>query len=418
MSPLPDRIVLVVILVFAVSWSRWEDKVLGREIALLDDDGLSRQIHLQRGRHMLANGLGRTPQMGWNGWNHFHCDVDENLVREIADAMVSTGLHKLGYEYVNLDGCWAESSRDNEGNLVPSKSKFPSGMKAVADYIHGKGLKFGIYSYAGVSYGTGQPGSLGSEDRDATAFASWDADYLKYDNFHNDSMSERERYLRMHNALAKVKRPIFYGVCDWGVDDPATWAGPIGNSWRTTRDIRNSWASMTSNADKNDAWASYAGPGGWNDPDLLEVGNGNMTTEEYRSHFSIWAIMKSPLLMSCDIRNMDADTFEILSAKEVISVNQDALGVQGKKVSSEGGLEVWAGPLTDNRVAVVLWNRRDSEADITAHWADIGLPPTTVVAVRDLWQHRSWPSTYHGSLTAPSICSHCVKMFILSPTHA
>ncbi|KAJ6296512.1 hypothetical protein OIU78_024376 [Salix suchowensis] len=333
-----------------------------------------------------ANGLGLAPPMGWNSWNHFHCDIEEKLIRETADAMVSSGLAALGYEHVNLDDCWAELNRDSEGNLVPKTSTFPSGIKALADYIHGKGLKLGIYSDAGSqTCSRTMPGSLGHEEHDARTFASWGVDYLKYDNCNNDGTSPTERYPVMSKALLNSGRPIFFSLCEWGQEDPATWAPDVGNSWRTTGDISDNWDSMTSRADQNDEWASYAAPGGWNDPDMLEVGNGGMTTEEYRSHFSIWAIAKAPLLIGCDVRTMSNETLEILSNKEVIEVNQDKLGVQGKKVKKNGDLEVWAGSLSNKKVAVVLWNRCSSRATVTAYWSDIGLESTTTVSARDLW---------------------------------
>ncbi|XP_050255900.1 alpha-galactosidase-like isoform X3 [Quercus robur] len=291
-------------------------------------------------RSLLANELAPTPPMGWNSWNHFACHIQEELIRETADAMVSTGLAALGYKYINLDDCWAQLNRDSKGNLVPKASTFPSGIKALADYVHSKGLKLGIYSDAGNETCSRQmPGSLGYEEQDANTFASWRVDYLKYDNCYNDGTSPKERYPKMSKALLNSGRPIFFSLCEWGQEDPATWAARIGNSWRTTGDIQDSWESMISRADQNDKWASYAGPGGWNDPDMLEVGNGGMTTEEYRAHFSIWALAKAPLLIGCDIRSMDNMTFELLSNKEVIAVNQDKLGVQGKKVKKDGDLE-------------------------------------------------------------------------------
>ncbi|KAG6741165.1 hypothetical protein POTOM_056654 [Populus tomentosa] len=297
---------------------------------------------LTRMRSLSANGLGLAPPMGWNSWNHFHCNIEEKLIRETADAMVSSGLAALGYEHVNLDDCWAELNRDSEGNLVPKASTFPSGIKALADYIHGKGLKLGIYSDAG------------------------------------------------------------------GQEDPATWASNVGNSWRTTGDISDNWDSMTSRADQNDQWASYAAPGGWNDPDMLEVGNGGMTTEEYRSHFSIWALAKAPLLIGCDVRTMSDETLEMLSNREVVAVNQDKLGVQGNKVKNNGDLEVWAGPLSNTKIAVVLWNRGSSRATVTAYWSDIGLDPTTTVNARDLWAHSNQPSV-KGQIST-DLDSHACKI--------
>ncbi|XP_050255898.1 alpha-galactosidase-like isoform X1 [Quercus robur] len=383
-------------------------------------------------RSLLANELAPTPPMGWNSWNHFACHIQEELIRETADAMVSTGLAALGYKYINLDDCWAQLNRDSKGNLVPKASTFPSGIKALADYVHSKGLKLGIYSDAGNETCSRQmPGSLGYEEQDANTFASWRVDYLKYDNCYNDGTSPKERYPKMSKALLNSGRPIFFSLCEWGQEDPATWAARIGNSWRTTGDIQDSWESMISRADQNDKWASYAGPGGWNDPDMLEVGNGGMTTEEYRAHFSIWALAKAPLLIGCDIRSMDNMTFELLSNKEVIAVNQDKLGVQGKKVKKDGDLEVWAGPLSDNKVAIILWNRGLSKATVTAYWSDIGLKPETVVSARDLWavrfhstqssaqgqfslEKKKKKKSVQGQLSA-NLESHACKMYVLTP---
>lgn len=367
-------------------------------------------------RNLIDNGLGRAPPMGWNSWNHFGCNIQEKLIRETADAMVTSGLAALGYQYINLDDCWAELNRDSTGNFVPKASAFPAGIKALADYVHAKGLKLGIYSDAGTqTCSKTMPGSLGHEEQDAKTFASWGVDYLKYDNCFNTGTSPKERYPIMSKALLNSGRPIFFSLCEWGKEDPATWAPKIGNSWRTTGDIKDNWNSMTSLADQNDKWASYAGPGGYNDPDMLEVGNGGMTTEEYRAHFSIWALAKAPLLIGCDIRAMDKITFNILSNKEVIAVNQDKLGVQGKKVKKEGDLEVWAGPLSGNRVAVVLWNRGSSKATVTANWSDIGLKlnHSTVVNARDLWQHKTI-LPINGQIAA-NLESHACKMFVLTP---
>ncbi|KAK4799765.1 hypothetical protein SAY86_025130 [Trapa natans] len=365
-------------------------------------------------RFLLSNGLGRTPQMGWNSWNHFQCNINETLIKQTADAIVSSGLAALGYQYVNLDDCWAELNRDSQGNMVPKAATFPSGIKALADYVHGKGLKLGVYSDAGTrTCSQTMPGSLGHEEGDARTFASWGVDYLKYDNCENTGTSPKKRYPVMSKALLNSGRPIFFSLCEWGQEDPATWAPSIGNSWRTTGDIQDNWNSMISNADQNDRWASYAGPGAWNDPDMLEVGNGGMTTEEYRSHFSIWALVKAPLLIGCDVRSIDKVTLGLLANKEVISVNQDKLGVQGKKVKKYGDLEVWAGPLTASRVAVVLWNRGSSRATITAYWTDIGLKPWTVVDARDLWAHRTLLSV-HRQISA-MVDTHACKMYILTP---
>ncbi|KAI3941720.1 hypothetical protein MKX01_018310 [Papaver californicum] len=383
-----------------------------KSVRELKNDDAEHQIILRR--KLLKNGLGSTPQMGWNSWNHFQCNIEEKLIKETADAMVSTGLAAVGYNYINLDDCWGELNRDSQGNLVPKASAFPSGIKALADYVHSKGLKLGIYSDAGTFTCSKQmPGSLGHEEQDAKTFASWGVDYLKYDNCHNTGTSPKERYPKMSKALLESGRSIFFSLCEWGDEDPATWAPGLGNSWRTTGDIEDKWESMTKLADLNDKWAAYAGPGGWNDPDMLEVGNGGMTTEEYRSHFSIWALAKAPLLIGCDIRSMNNVTAELLSNKEVIAVNQDKLGVQGKKVKKDGDLEIWAGPLSGHRIALVLWNRGTQQAPITANWPDIGLKPSTVVNVRDLWAHSTQASV-KDSMSA-TVDSHACRMYVLAP---
>ncbi|RAL47462.1 hypothetical protein DM860_011200 [Cuscuta australis] len=366
-------------------------------------------------RSLLANELALKPQMGWSTWNHFHCDINETLVRETADAMVSMGLASVGYQYINIDDCWAEQNRDEQGNLVPRASSFPSGIITLADYVHQKGLKLGIYSDAGTeTCSDTMPGSLGFEEQDAKIFASWGIDYLKYDNCNNDNEDVKDRYYKMKQALLNSGREIFFSMCEWGQEDVATWGQSAGNSWRTSGDIDDNWESMTSHADQNDQWASYAYPGGWNDPDILEVGNGGMTQAEYRSHFSIWALAKAPLLIGCDIRYMDNSTFKILSNKEVIDVNQDGLGHQGRKIKQDGDLEVWAGPLSGNKVAVVLWNRGATEATITAYWSDLGLNATTLVTARDLWDHSRVRLPSKGQISA-SVPTHDCKMYVLSP---
>ncbi|XP_075670612.1 alpha-galactosidase 3 isoform X1 [Castanea sativa] len=338
----------------------------------------------------LNNGLAQTPQMGWNSWNFFACNINETVIKETADALISTGLADLGYVYLNIDDCWSNITRNSEGQLVPDPKSFPSGIKSLADYVHAKGLKLGIYSDAGAFTCEVRPGSLFHETDDAESFASWGVDYLKYDNCFNLGIKPEKRYPPMRDALNATGRTIFYSLCEWGEDDPALWAGRVGNSWRTTGDINDSWASMTTIADLNDKWAAYAGPGGWNDPDMLEVGNGGMTYQEYRAHFSIWALMKAPLLVGCDVRNMTAETYEILTNREIIAVNQDSLGVQGRKVNvtgTDGCLQVWAGPLSGHRLVVALWNRCSKGAIITALWETLGLQSGTSVAIRDLWQH-------------------------------
>ncbi|CAI9275332.1 unnamed protein product [Lactuca saligna] len=364
-------------------------------------------------RKLLANGLADTPPMGWNSWNHFGCNISESMIRETADAIVSTGLAKLGYKYVNIDDCWAEYTRDQQGNFVARKSTFPSGIKALADYVHNKGLKLGIYSDSGsMTCSKTMPGSLGYEEQDAKMFASWGIDYLKYDNCNNEGLKPTIRYPIMTRALMNAGRPIFFSLCEWGDMHPALWGSKIGNSWRTTNDITDTWLSMMYIADMNEYYADYARPGGWNDPDMLEVGNGGMTKDEYIVHFSIWAISKAPLLIGCDVRNVTKETLDILGNTEVIGVNQDKLGVQAKKVRMEGDLEVWAGPLSKYRVVVLMVNRGPATSLMTAHWDDIGLPPNTTVIARDLWLHKALRQRPVGNLSV-TVASHACKMFIL-----
>ncbi|KAL6541650.1 Alpha-galactosidase 3 [Orobanche gracilis] len=364
----------------------------------------------------LNNGLAKTPQMGWSSWNFFACDINEEVIKETADALVSTGLAKLGYTYVNIDDCWSELVRDSKGQLAPDAKSFPSGIKFLADYMHSKDLKLGIYSDAGAFTCQVRPGSLFHESDDAELFASWGVDYLKYDNCFNLGIAPEKRYPPMRDALNATGRMIFYSLCEWGVHEPALWAGKVGHSWRTTDDINDSWASMTTIADINDKWAAYAGPGGWNDPDMLEVGNGGMTYQEYRAHFSIWVLMKAPLIIGCDVRNITSETLELLTNEEVIAVNQDPLGVQGRNVYSYGPLgcyQVWAGPLSGRRLAVVLWNRCLEAATITAKWAVLGLESSISVSIKDLWKHEYVSNETVASFSA-RVDGHACEMYIFT----
>ncbi|XP_002513153.2 alpha-galactosidase 1 isoform X2 [Ricinus communis] len=357
-----------------------------------------------------------TPPMGWNSWNHFHCQINETVIKETADALVSTGLAKLGYLYVNIDDCWGESKRDRQGNLEANKTTFPSGIKAVADYVHSKGLKLGIYADAGLRTCTGRvPGSLGHEEQDAATFASWGIDYLKYDNCYNNDTKPTVRYKVMSDALKKTGRSIFFSLCEWGDMSPALWGGDIGNSWRTTDDISDSWESMLKIADMNQVYADYAKPGGWNDPDMLEVGNGGMKYSEYVVHFSIWAISKAPLLLGCDVRSMTDETMQIISNEEVIGINQDSLGVQAKKVRMEGERDIWAGPLSGNRIVILLVNRKKYKSTMTAHWDDIGITPNhTLVEARDVWEHQTLTTQFQDKLTT-DVDPRACKLYVLTP---
>ena len=359
----------------------------------------------------LDNGLGLKPQMGFNSWNHFRCNVNETVIKQTADVMVAQGLDKLGYKYVNVDDCWAKS-RDTTGKVQPDTSTFPD-FKGMIEYVHSKGLLFGLYSDAGNETCARRPGSLGYEELDATTYAEWKVDYLKYDNCHNDGIKPEVRYPVMRDALNKTGRSIFYSLCEWGQDDPATWAPKVGNSWRTTGDIKDNWESMISRADMNNEWAQYAGPGGWNDPDMLEIGNGGMSSTEYETHMSLWCLMKAPLLIGCDISSMSSETSRILTNTDVIAVNQDDMGVQGKKLKVNGTSEVWGGPLSGGSFAVVLLNRGDTMATIVANWADLGVDASRKAMVRDLWKQADL-GVMQGNVSA-TIPSHGVMMYKITP---
>jgi alpha-galactosidase len=359
----------------------------------------------------LDNGLGRTPQLGWNDWNSFGCNVTDSLVRQTADAMVSSGMAAAGYTYVNIDDCWSEMSRDGSGNLVPSRTKFPDGMKAVADYVHGKGLKLGIYSSAGTTTCAGFPASLGNEQRDANLWASWGIDYLKYDNCGDHrGISGQDRYIAMRDALAKTGRQIFFAICNWGNDNVLQWGAATGNSWRTTGDIQANWNSVMSILDLQPGWAGASHPGAWNDPDMLEVGNGLSDTES-QAHFSLWALLNAPLIAGNDLRTMSAATKAVLTNTEVIAVNQDWGGRQGNRIVDNGNTEVWTKPMANGSVAVVLLNRNSSTATVSTSASQIGLGSASSYSVRDLWAHTT--SSTSGTISA-SVPAHGAAMYVVS----
>jgi alpha-galactosidase len=344
--------------------------------------------------------------MGFNNWNLTQCGAqfNEAFVEGIADTLVSTGLAGAGYQYVNLDDCWAQSRRDSKGSLVPDKTRFPHGIKAVADYVHSKGLKFGLYTSAGTKTcdKAGFPGALGHEKQDAALWASWGVDYLKYDNCNNQGQDAKKRYTAMRDALAATGRPILYSICEWGQNQPWTWAAPVGNSWRTTGDINDSYSKMLSIYKANIKLGKYAGPGHWNDPDMLEVGNGKMTDTEYRSHFTLWAMMAAPLLIGSDIRKASSATLTILRNADVIALDQDTKGVQGNEISSANGLHVIRKPLANGDTAVALFNETGSTAKISTTLSAIGVSSGTHT-LTDLWSKAK--STTTGSISA-SVPAH------------
>ena len=333
------------------------------------------------------NGLAKTPPMGWNSWNKFAGRVDDAAVRSMADAMATNGMKDAGYQYINIDDTW-EASRDPQGNITTNK-KFPD-MKALADYVHSKGLKIGIYSSPGPNTCAGYEGSYGHEEQDARTYAAWGIDYLKYDwcgarNIYTDQEMQAV-YQKMGDALLKSGRPILYSLCQYGRDDVWKWGPEVGgNAWRTTGDIRDTWDSMTKIGFSQAELAAWAAPGHWNDPDMLEIGNGGMTDDEYRTHMSLWSILAAPLLAGNDLRNMTPTILEILTNREVIAVDQDKDGKQGRRIAKSGDQEVWVRPLSGGAHAIGLFNRGDAPAKITAKWSDLGLKAHA--HARDLWAH-------------------------------
>jgi alpha-galactosidase len=360
----------------------------------------------------LDNGLALTPPMGWNDWNAFGCNVTEQLVKNTADKIASSGLGQAGYQYVNIDDCWLTHSRDAAGNLVPDPVKFPDGIKGTADYVHSLGLKLGIYEDAGTMTCAGYPGSLGHEQQDAATFASWGVDYLKYDNCNNEGLPLQPRYEAMRDALKATGRPIVFSLCVWGQGDVWTWGAKTGNLWRTTADIRDTYKSMFDNYQQNVGLASFAGPGGWNDPDMLEVGNGGMTTDEYKTHFSLWAEMAAPLLIGTDLTKASPTTLSILGNSDVIAVDQDKLGKQGVRISSHGRLDVLAKPLANGDVAVVLFNSKQVSDQVSTTASAVGLPSAPAYQLNDLWTHNRTETT--GNIIA-SVPPHGVVMYRVSP---
>ncbi len=345
-----------------------------------------------------SDGLALTPPMGWNSWNAFHCEVNESVVRAAADAVVASGMRDAGYHYVVVDDCW-QGERDGEGRLQPDRERFPSGMKALADFVHAKGLSFGLYSGAGELSCASRPGSRGHEAVDARTWAEWGVDYVKYDWCHTEGMDPRDAYGRMSQALRATGRPIVFSICEWGASRPWTWAAGVGHLWRATRDIQPCWDCGTEWGgtgimhilDSAAELHAFAGPGHWNDLDMLEVGHAGLSAGESRAHFSLWALLASPLMAGNDLAAMTPATRDVLLNREVIAVSQDPLGVAGWKLLDGGHDEVWARPLADGSRAVVLLNRGTDTMAVRCRVEDLGFAPGQKVVLRDLWKHAEVP---------------------------
>ena len=373
-------------------------------------------------------GLALTPPMGWNSWNTFACNVDEALIREMTDAVVSSGMKDAGYTYIVIDDCW-HGQRDSLGFIHPDPQRFPSGIKVLADYIHSKGLKFGIYSCAGDKTCGGRPGSRGHEYQDAISYAQWGVDYLKYDWCNNTGLNSVGAYTTMRDALYAAGRPIVFSLCEWGDTKPWEWAKDVGHLWRITGDITDcfdcevnhgSWSSwgIIKTIELRKGIRQYAGPGHWNDPDMMEIGRG-MTLNEDRAHFSMWAMLAAPLMAGNDLRNMKKEVTEVLTNKDVLAVDQDSLGVQGLKFNdNENGVETWVKPLKNGDWAICFLNKSEQKQKIDFDWAkkyiadDISKKTLntnkTTYSIKDLWTKKNLGSTKKNLIA--EIPSHDVLM--------
>ena len=352
------------------------------------------------------DGLAATPQMGWNSWNTFACDINEKLIRDTADAMVKNGLKDAGYVYVNIDDCW-HGKRDDKGVIHPDPERFPSGMKALADYVHGRGLKLGIYSDAGATTCGGKPGSRGHEYQDAITYAEWGIDYIKYDWCDTKGLNSAGAYTTMRDAIRSAGRPMLFSICEWGDTRPWDWARDVGHSWRTTGDIYPCWDcefsqgsfsawGVTRILDKQAGLRQYAGPGHWNDMDMLVVGKG-LTDDEDKSHFSAWAMLASPLILGNDVRSMPASTHRIVTNAGAIAINQDPLGVSAWRFLKTGEVEYWAKPLANDEWALMVLNRGAQAAPVSFDWGAYHINDDLSKRTADFKHKRyAWTDAWSG----------------------
>lgn len=370
-----------------------------KELKALDFTATTLPAH----RKVPQQNLAATPPMGWSSWNKFATDISDKSVREIADAMVSSGLSDAGYTYVNIDDGW-QGGRAKDGSFLPN-SKFPN-MKALADYVHSKGLKLGIYTSPGPKSCAGYEGSYGHIQQDAKTFAGWGIDYIKYDlcsgeAFYNTAEAVYGTYQEMGEALFAAGRPMIYSLCEYGRFDVGSWGRDVGGHlWRTTGDIEDKYDVMAKIGFDKNGVPNHTGPNGWNDPDMLEVGNGGMTSDEYRTHFSLWAMMAAPLILGNDVRSMTPETLSILLNKDVIAIDQDRLGQQGLPVKKDGSTEIWTKKLADGSSAVAFFNRDTAPKSIAVSWSDLGLK--TPAKARDLWTHEDIKPVASFARTIPA----------------
>jgi alpha-galactosidase len=418
----------VIVLMLAYSCSGTEKKVT-------DSSSGQQKKEVQETFQKLA----LTPPMGWNSWNPFGENVSEKVIMETADAMVSTGLRDLGFSFIVIDDLWHGGRDSVSGLLYPDHKRFPSGMKALADYVHSKGLKFGIYSDAGTLTCGEMPGSFGYEEKDAKLFAEWGVDYLKYDYCHcpdygsmnNDYKMAIARYKAMGDALKATGRPVVYSICEWGPRSPWLWGKEVGGHlWRTSYDVADIWdkprnesspIGILTSIDVMTNLGRFAGPGGWNDPDMLVIGlknsgfirGGGCTDHEYRTQMSMWCMFSAPLMLGCDLRDMSEGTQAILKNRDIIAIDQDSLGKQAFRVISRDGMDAWKKPLTGNRFAIAFLNRNSGEIMVSATLKELELKENDKYDIYDVWKHI--PVTLKNGKLATSLKAHECQVFVLSP---
>lgn len=372
-----------------------------------------------------------TPPMGWNTWSEFGCEVSADLLMEMADVMISSGMHDAGYEYIVVDDCW-QVGRDEEGNIIPDPETFPDGMKPVVDYIHSLGLKFGLYSCAGSKTCQGRPGGRGYQFQDARQYAEWGVDYLKYDVCNMEGQNNEAAYKTMSDALKICDRPIIFSICEWGMSEPWKWAKGVGHLWRTTYDIaplydgQVNWGALAfmNIIDRQAELWRYAGPGQWNDPDILEVGNGSLTYDENITHFSLWAMCAAPLMAGNDLRIMTDEVKSILTNHDVIAINQDSLGNQAVRFLDMGNHEVWFKRLVNDELALCFVNRSELPWKVDYNWQDITIHHNyksndfskKTYKIYDVWEHKNIGNTDNN--LKHTIPTHGVLMIKLTPAEA
>lgn len=362
--------------------------------------------------------LALTPPMGWNSWNTFAVEISEQLIKETVDIMVTSGMRDAGYKYVVVDDGWEALQRDSAGNLIPDPKKFPNGMKAVADYVHSKGMKFGIHSCAGKTTCNGMPGGMGHEYQDARLYASWGVDYLKYDWCDHGTGDARQLYTNMRDALYATKRPIVYSLCEWGNNKPWEWASEVGHLWRTTGDITDCYncqgeydLGMTFILKLQEGLEKYAGPDHWNDPDMLEVGNPGLTLTESRSQFTIWCMLAAPLMAGNDLRKMTPEVLKVLTYKPAIAINQDSLGKQASLFMSHISKLIYVKELSKGDWAICWHNTGNEAFTQRINWKHFTFL-NGEYEVKDIWKDKVIGSTTKNMEV--NIESHDVLFYRLS----